>query len=138
MLPSFLIRFGDLFLQKSRDLELVWGIIDGMSNDRSSGLVKFLGGLAVGAAAGFLAGILSAEKPGRELRREIQMNSSDFVEGLKDRFSTLKTQASETIEKIAGLADEKIKSSAKNIQTQVDSLGKQLDELTKKQSSARN
>lgn len=110
-----------------------------MSNDRSNDVGNFLGGLIIGAGAGFLIGILTADKPGRELRRELQMNSTDFVEGLKDKFSTLKVQATETIEKIAGMADEKIKSSAKNIQSQVDSLGKQLDELTKKQStSARN
>lgn len=104
-----------------------------MSNNRSNGLGKFIAGLGLGVAAGIVTGLLMADRPGSELRRDIEVNSSEFLEGLKERLEELKGQASETIREFKGFTDEKLKASAKNIQTQVDSLGKQLQELTHKQ-----
>ena len=111
------------------------GIIILMNNNRSNGLGKFIAGLGLGAAAGIAAGLLMADRPGSELRRDIEANSSEFLEGLKERIDELKDHASDTIREFKGFADEKLKASAKNIQTQVDSLGKQLQELTHKQTA---
>ena len=104
-----------------------------MNNNRNSGLGKFVAGLGLGVAAGVVTGLLIADRPGSELRRDIEANSSEFLEGLKERIEELKDHASDTIREFKGFADEKLKASAKNIQTQVDSLGKQLQELTHKQ-----
>ncbi len=104
-----------------------------MNNNKDSALGKFIFGLGLGAIAGVVAGLLLADRPGSELRRDIEMNSSEFLSGLKDKLDELKDQASDTIREFKGFTDEKLKSTAKNIQTQVDSLGKQLQELTNKQ-----
>ncbi len=104
-----------------------------MNNNKDSGLVKFAVGLGLGAVAGIAAGLLLADRPGSELRRDIEANSAEFLGGLRDKLDELKDQASDTIREFKGFTDEKLKSTAKNIQTQVDSLGKQLQELTNKQ-----
>ncbi len=103
-----------------------------MAQNKDDSLFKFLAGLVIGAGVGFLVGILTADKPGRELRRDISNNTVDFVGGLKERIETIKDQAAEAIRDFKGFADDKLKTSAKNIQDQVTSLGRQLDELTKK------
>lgn len=94
---------------------------------------NFIFGLVFGLAAGFVAGILSAEKPGSEVRRDIQLSSSDFFESVKEKLDDIRDQASDTLKEFRGFTDEKLKASAKNIQSQVESLGQQLDDLTKKQ-----
>lgn len=104
-------------------------------SEKNNGVGKFLFGLGLGAAAGFVTGLLLADRPGSELRKEIEVNSSEFIESIKDKLEDLKEQASDTIREFKGFTDEKLKASAKNIQTQVDSLGKQLQELTKKQTT---
>lgn len=104
-----------------------------MNNNKDNGFGKFVCGLGLGAIVGIAAGLLLADRPGSELRRDIEANSSEFLLGLKDKLDELKDQASDTMREFKGFADEKLKVTAKNIQTQVDSLGKQLQELTNKQ-----
>ena len=104
-----------------------------MSNNNNSG--NFIFGLVFGLAAGFVAGILSADKPGREVRRDFEINSSDFFENVREKIDEIKIQAADTISDFKDFTDEKLKASAQNIETQVESLGKQLEELTKKQSN---
>ncbi|MCE2929757.1 MAG: YtxH domain-containing protein [Candidatus Caenarcaniphilales bacterium] len=102
-----------------------------MSNN-SNNFGKFLLGIGMGAAAGYVIGILTAEKSGRELRKDIQFGSQEFVETLKDKFEDLREHTTIAVKEFKGFADEKLKASAKNIEEQVNSLGKQLEELTKK------
>lgn len=45
--------------------------------------LEFLGGIALGAAIGYVAGILSAPKAGRDLRHEIQTKGSDLCQNVK-------------------------------------------------------
>ncbi|MBT6844007.1 MAG: YtxH domain-containing protein [Candidatus Melainabacteria bacterium] len=104
-----------------------------MSNNNNSS--NFVFGIVFGLAAGFVAGILSADKPGRETRRDLEINSSDFFETVKEKLDDIKIQAADTIGDFKDFTDEKLKASAQNIETQVESLGKQLEELTQKQSA---
>ncbi|MDA0772194.1 MAG: YtxH domain-containing protein [Cyanobacteria bacterium] len=106
-----------------------------MSNNNNNNSSNFVLGLIFGLAAGFVAGILNATKPGRELRRDFEVNSSDFFETVKEKFEDIKIQAADTLGDFKDFTDEKLKASAQNIETQVESLGKQLEELTKKQSN---
>ncbi len=103
------------------------------NNDNSA--INFLMGIVFGVMAGYIAGILSAEKPGSEVRKKLEMNSSEFLSGLNDRIDEIRDQASDKIRDFKGFADEKLKRSAENIQDQVNSLGKQLEELTAKQAA---
>jgi gas vesicle protein len=97
-----------------------------------TGLSKFILGLAFGAAAGYVIGLLNAERPGSELRKEIAINSKDFFAGLRERIAELKEQASSAIQDFRTAADETVKESALDIEDQVNSLGKKLDDLTRK------
>ncbi|MDD9899074.1 MAG: YtxH domain-containing protein [Candidatus Melainabacteria bacterium] len=107
-----------------------------MDNRGNDEFGKFFFGLLFGLAAGFVAGILSADRPGREVRRDIEVNSSDFFETLRDRVEDIRDQAADTIRDFKGFTDDKLRASAESIQTQVESLGEQLDELTRKQAAS--
>lgn len=107
-----------------------------MANRDDSGL--FFSGLVFGALGGFIAGVLMAEKPGRELRKDLELNSSEFVYNIKDKLQDIKEEASVKMKDFAGFTDEKFKRSAMNIQEKVAELGKQLEELTVAQASKDN
>lgn len=89
-------------------------------------------GLGLGAALGYTAGLLTAQKSGKELRRDIKVGSQEFMDNLKDKFEDLREHTNMALREVKGFADEKLKASAKNIEEHVNSLGKQLEELTKR------
>lgn len=103
--------------------------------ESDNGAANFLLGIIFGVMAGYAAGILSADKPGSEVRKKLEMSSTEFLAGLNDRIDDMKEEASLKIRDFKGFADEKLKRSAENIQDQVNSLGKQLEELTAKQAA---
>ena len=103
------------------------------NNNRGNGFLKFLFGMFFGVLAGYLVGILTADRTGAQLRRDIEMGSSDFFANMRDKLEDLKDQATVKIKDLKDFADEKLRRSAENIQEQVHSLGNQLDELTKRQ-----
>lgn len=100
--------------------------------NREDGVVKFIAGLAIGALAGMTTGLMMADRPGRELRKDLEINSSELMSNLKDRLEDIKEEANVKIKDFKGFADEKLRASAINIQEQAASLGTQLEELTKK------
>lgn len=101
-----------------------------MAQRSDDGIFKFISGLFLGLLGGFAAGVLLADKPGRELRRDIELNSEEMMHNLKDRFADLKDEASIKFKDFSNFTDEKFKRSALNIQDKVAELGKQLDDLT--------
>lgn len=107
-----------------------------MSEKKDDSFLKFLFGLFFGVMAGYAASALTADKTGRQLRRDLRLNSSDIMTNLKDRFDDFKDQASVTFRDFKGFTDEKLKASAQNIEKQVQSLGEQLEELTSKQKAS--
>lgn len=107
-----------------------------MQEQKGNGFLKFLFGLFFGVLAGYVAGILTADRTGEQLRRDIETGSSDFIANMKDRLEDIKDQAATKIKDFKGFADEKLRKSAESIQEQVHSLGSQLEELTKKQTAA--
>jgi gas vesicle protein len=64
------------------------------NNNRSNGFLKFLFGMFFGVLAGYIVGILTADRTGSQLRRDIEMGSSDFFMNMRDRLEDLKDQAS--------------------------------------------
>lgn len=100
-----------------------------MSNRSDDGFFKFFSGLLMGGLGGFLAGIMLAQKSGREFRRDIAGNSEEVLAVLKEKFEGLKDKASDQIKDFRGFSDEAFKQSAINIQDKVLELGKQLDQL---------
>jgi gas vesicle protein len=101
-----------------------------MNGSRDDGIFKFISGLFLGILGGFLTGILMAEKPGRELRKDFEIGSGEVLENVKGRLESLRETASAKFKDFKGFTDERLKASALSIQDQVISLGKQLEELT--------
>lgn len=104
-----------------------------MSESKNNGFGTLLLGVAFGLACGYSAGILTAQKPGRELRRDIGDYSTDLAQRITERFQSLKEVIKEKATEIKSFSDENLKKTAKNIEELVESLDKQLEALTKKQ-----
>lgn len=105
-----------------------------MSESRNdNGFGALLLGVAFGLACGYSAGILTAQKPGRELRRDIGDYSADLAQKITERFQSLKEVIKEKATEIKSFSDENLKKTAKNIEELVESLDKQLEALNKKQ-----
>ena len=103
-------------------------------NQREQGS-SIIVGLVLGLVGGFVAGILMADRPGSELRRDIETNSAEWTHNLKEKIEELKEQASDKLSDFRGFTDEKFRASAQNIQSKVAEFGKQLEDLTVKQKS---
>lgn len=102
-----------------------------MAYERSDdGFFKFVTGMFLGVIAGIAAGALMAEKPGNELRRDLEANSEELMHNLRERFDTLKDRANEQFKDFKGFTDDRFRESAMSIQDKVNDLGKQLEELT--------
>lgn len=107
--------------------------------NNDDGLLKFLFGLFFGILAGYLTGLLNADKTGSELQRDLELNSSDFLATVKDRFEDLKDQTNVALKEFKGFTDAKLRASAESIEEKVNSLGEQLEDLKDKQAaSAKN
>lgn len=101
-----------------------------MSQRSDDGIFKFLSGLFIGWLAGYVLGKLTADRPGKEVYKDLELNSTEFVHNLRDRLDDIKGQASDRFRDLKSFTDEGFKTSAQNIQDKVIELGKQLDELT--------
>lgn len=107
------------------------------NNDNSS--INFLIGLFFGVVAGYATGLLNADKTGTELQRDLELNSSDFLSTVKDKFEDFRDQTNVAIKDFKGFTDEKLRASAESIEEKVNSLGEQLEDLKDKQAaSAKN
>lgn len=105
------------------------------NKDRSgSSILSFAVGVATGLIGGLVTGFMLANKPGSELRKDIQYGSSEFLRNLRERINDITGKAATKLEEIRDYTDEKFRASAMNIQEQVAVLGRQLDELTHRQS----
>ncbi len=104
--------------------------------ENESGFTKFLFGLSFGVLSGYILGLLNAEKKGSELRRDIEINSSDILSVVREKIEVLKDKTSDAIQEFKGFTDEKLKASAASIEEKVNSLGEQLEELKAKQAAS--
>lgn len=97
---------------------------------RDDGFSKFVSGLFFGLIGGTALGMLYATKPGKDLRKDIEINSEEAMISLKERLEELKEKANDQLKDFKGFTDDKFRASAMNIQDKVQDLGKQLEELT--------
>ena len=105
-------------------------------NNSGDGLANFLTGLLFGVIAGYISGLLNADRTGSELKRDLELNSSDFLETAKDKFEDFRDQARIALREFKGFTDEKLQASARSIEDKVNSLGEQLEELKEKQAAS--
>jgi gas vesicle protein len=92
---------------------------------KNSNVLGLVSGVAVAAALGYAAGLLLADRPGAELRKDIESNSAKLAREIKDKFD-------EFFEGVKDFADEKLKDSATNLKEKIAVLGKQLREVSNK------
>ena len=107
--------------------------------NNDDGFLKFAIGLFFGVLAGYISGLLNAEKTGSEFKRDLELNSTDFMANVKDKFEDFRDQTNVALKEFKGFTDEKLRASAENIEQKVESLGEQLEELKDRQAaSAKN
>jgi gas vesicle protein len=73
-----------------------------VAKEKKEGTNYFLGiliSILTGLFVGFILGILSAPKPGKEIRKDIKDKSEEFVEKGKNKFEEVKGKGKEIIEK---------------------------------------
>jgi gas vesicle protein len=104
---------------------------------QESGISKFIVGALLGAAAGYLSGLMCADKSGQELRGDLRANSDEIIHTLKDKYDKLKVKTSDKLKEFKGFTDENFKMSAINIQDQINSIAKQLEELSSRSKLAK-
>ena len=102
-----------------------------MAERSDDGVFKFMTGLCFGLIGGVAAGILLSSKEGKELRKDIELNSEELILTLKDKLDTLKERAKIHLGDFKEFSDDKFKASAISLQDKVNDLGQQLEELTK-------
>lgn len=91
---------------------------------------RFLEGFIVGGVLGYLFGILSAPKAGRELRGDIAHGSDEMYRQASDSLTSFKDRAGETLDDYKQRSEEAIKKASKNIEQQKHKISTQIDKLT--------
>lgn len=80
------------------------------NNNNATALLTFV----LGAAAGVAAGLLLAPNSGQENRRKIASTANDWATKAGSQWDGLKENATSTINKVVGKAENEINRSAKN------------------------
>jgi len=102
-----------------------------MAERSDDGIFKFMTGLCLGLIGGVAAGVILSSKEGKELRKDLELNSEELLHNLKDKLEMLKEKASVGLKDFRGFSDDKFKDSAINLQDKIQDLGRQLEELTR-------
>jgi gas vesicle protein len=76
--------------------------------------IKFLEGLAIGGFLGFLAGILSAPKSGKELRQELLSESEDLYKQATESVSDVKTKTNQAIAALQAKGEDLVKAASES------------------------
>jgi len=74
--------------------------------------IKFLEGLAIGGIFGFLAGVLSAPKSGKELRQELLSESEDLYRQASESVSDVKTKTNQAIAALQAKGEDLVKAAS--------------------------
>jgi gas vesicle protein len=91
--------------------------------------------LLVGAAAGFLAGVLLAPKSGEETRKELVEKGEEFIGKSRGGLETAKTkfaQAKDAGKEILDSSREVIHKAIKNVEAETEKAKKKVDRAVKK------
>jgi gas vesicle protein len=83
---------------------------------------RYFEGLLVGGALGFIAGLLTAPKPGVELRKDLAESYDDLMRQAGDQFGDIRENVSDRVQPIADRAaiyGERIKSQATDIKDRI-------------------
>lgn len=73
---------------------------------------KFFEGLAVGGILGFFCGLLSAPKPGDELRKELLNESEDLYKQATESVADMKTKTNQAIAALQAKGEDLVKTAS--------------------------
>jgi gas vesicle protein len=90
---------------------------------------KFFGGLMVGSAVGYVLGVLSAPKPGSELRRELAESSEDLYKQAGESLSGFSEKTGQALQDIQHKGEAVLKKASASVQGTRAQLASKLDEI---------
>jgi gas vesicle protein len=90
---------------------------------------RFLEGLVVGGALGYIVGILSAPKSGAELRQQIADNSEDLYKQASDSLVDVREKAGTVITETKSKGSEVLKKASDSVAGTKDQITQKLQEL---------
>lgn len=90
---------------------------------------KFFGGIMVGSAIGYVLGVLSAPKPGAELRRELAENSGDLYKQAGESLSDFSEKTGQALQDIQQKSESVLKKASASVQGTRAQLASKLDEI---------
>lgn len=91
---------------------------------------RFLEGFIVGGVLGYLFGILSAPKAGRELRDDLAHGSDELYRQASDSLTTFKDRAGETLDDYKHRGEEAVKKASQSIEEQKSKISTKIEKLT--------
>jgi gas vesicle protein len=84
---------------------------------------KFFEGLAIGGILGFFCGLLSAPKPGNELRKELLTDSEDFYKQASESVADMKAKTNQAIAALQAKGEDLVKTASENFLAKKESAG---------------
>jgi gas vesicle protein len=106
-----------------------------MSNGNKNYAPGLITALLIGAAAGFMAGLLFAPKSGKETRRELTEKGEEFFGKSREGLETAKTkliQAKDTGKEILDRSREFIQKTAKDMEEGAEKARKKVENVIEK------
>ena len=79
-----------------------------------SSINRFFEGLVVGGIFGFFFGLLSAPKPGSELRKQLVDESEDFYKHATESINDIKSKTSEALSNLQSKSEDLLKMASEN------------------------
>lgn len=90
---------------------------------------KFFEGFIIGGVVGFIFGVLSAPKPGEELRRELADGSEEFYNKASSSVSQIKEATGHTISDIQHKGEDVIKKASDSVYTAKEQISNKIHQL---------
>lgn len=91
---------------------------------------RFFEGLFFGGVIGFLAGLLYAPKPGRELRKDLAAGSDDLYRQASTQLTDLKEKTGVTLQELQSRSDQVIKNATAQVQETRDQITSKIQDMT--------
>jgi gas vesicle protein len=88
---------------------------------------RFIEGLFIGSLAGYIAGLLSAPKTGKELRKQISEESEELYKHASDTIGDIRGKTAHTMQDIQVKGEDMVKKAASNIRETSKKMSSKFD-----------
>jgi gas vesicle protein len=93
---------------------------------------RFLEGLLVGGALGFLSGILLAPKSGADLRKQLSDSSEDLYQQAQDSLTGLKEMTNQTFQDVQHVGQDVVRKASDTLNGTKEHLAQKIEDFTGK------